>query len=323
MFPIFQTGFLINLVSHVTDHQPAVLHCDADTQTYSSAIEKMKMIDKEYENVLRKKKTLKVELAKVKMEEKVQFQKEFEKFKQELARTYEMKTKALNTREKHAIERLQKQQEIEEKNVYMQRQMVLKEIDTLRNRENELKLRMESFEDYQLELKEDYSKRAEQLTMSEKLNKEESIRLQHDSAAMKAKLEEISMMSVVFKGELDAAQQQTCLLRQQNELLRERLESMSDFPNLKEETARLQGQVKLLQKQLVEAQEENGHLRAGQQIHPTLALQVEVRKLQSARKLDEEEFANQKHELQKQLQLEVTHVRVSGSSFSVPYFCME
>lgn len=49
------------------------------------------------------------------MEEKVQFQKEFEKFKQELERTYEMKTKALNTREKHAIERLQKQQEVKER----------------------------------------------------------------------------------------------------------------------------------------------------------------------------------------------------------------
>ncbi|XP_019750920.1 centriole and centriolar satellite protein ofd1 isoform X2 [Hippocampus comes] len=382
---IDNTGFLINLVSHVTDHQPAVLHCDADTQTYSSAsyeqsiVEKMKMIDKEYENVncsgekwfsfqsklasyrrelesqmqteinTKMQHFKEVELAKVKMEEKVQFQKEFEKFKQELARTYEMKTKALNTREKHAIERLQKQQEIEEKNVYMQRQMVLKEIDTLRNRENELKLRMESFEEtcqihkekmkagedllrrrelavktmeemydqrlknelssYQLELKEDYSKRAEQLTMSEKLNKEESIRLQHDSAAMKAKLEEYNKACSDTKrlqGELDAAQQQTCLLRQQNELLRERLESMSDFPNLKEETARLQGQVKLLQKQLVEAQEENGHLRAdlGKPSEEQLALQVEVRKLQSARKLDEEEFANQKHELQKQLQLE-------------------
>ncbi|XP_051938502.1 centriole and centriolar satellite protein ofd1 isoform X2 [Hippocampus zosterae] len=382
---IDNTGFLINLVSHVTDHQPAVLHCDADTQTYSSAsyeqslVEKMKMIDKEYENVncsgekwfsfqsklasyrrelesqmqteinTKMQHFKEVELAKVKMEEKVQFQKEFEKFKQELERTYEMKTKALNTREKHAIERLQKQQEIEEKNVYMQRQMVLKEIDTLRNRENELKLRMESFDEtcqihkekmkvgqdllrrrelavktmeemydqrlknelssYQLELKEDYNKRAEQLTMSEKRNKEESIRLQHDSAAMKAKLEEYNKACSDKKrlqGELDAAQQQTCLLRQQNELLRERLESMSDLPSLKEETARLQGQVKLLKKQLEETQEENGHLRAdlGKPSEEQLALQVEVRKLQSARKLDEEEFAKQKHELQKQLQLE-------------------
>lgn len=36
--------------------------------------------------------------------------------------------------------------QVEEKNVYMQRQSVLKEIDTLRNRENELRMRTESFE---------------------------------------------------------------------------------------------------------------------------------------------------------------------------------
>lgn len=36
--------------------------------------------------------------------------------------------------------------QIEEKNVYMQRQSILKEIDTLRNRENELRMRTESFE---------------------------------------------------------------------------------------------------------------------------------------------------------------------------------
>ncbi|XP_061547233.1 centriole and centriolar satellite protein ofd1 isoform X1 [Phycodurus eques] len=383
---INDTGFLINLVSHVTDHQTACRHRDADTQTTSSAsyeeslVEKMKMIDKEYENVnysggkwfsfqsklasykrelesqmqiemnTKMQHFKEVELAKVKMEEKVQFQKEFDKLKQELERTYEMKTTALNTREKHAIERLQKQQEIEERNVYMQRQMVLKEIDTLRNRENELRLRMESFEEtcqiheekvktgeellrrrelavktmeemhdqrlknelssYQLELKEDYNKRAEQLTASEKQNKEESIRIQKDSAAAKAKLEKYNKACSEMKRlqvELDAAQQQTSLLRQQNELLRERLENMSDFPNLKEDNARLQGQVKLLKKQLEEAQEENRHLSAdlGKPSDEQLALQVELRKLQSACKIDKEEFANQKHMLQKQLQLEV------------------
>ncbi|XP_061142797.1 centriole and centriolar satellite protein ofd1 isoform X2 [Syngnathus typhle] len=380
------TGFLINLVSHITDHQTTSLRRDADTQTTSSAsyeqslVEKMKMIDKEYENVdysgerwfsfqsklasykrelesqLQTEMTTKlqhfkeVELAKVKMEEKVQFQKEFGKLKQELERTYEMKTKALSTREKHAIERLEKQQEIEEKNVYMQRQMVLKEIDTLRNRENELKLRMESFEEtcqihqekvkageellrrrelavktmegmydqklknelssYKMELKEDYNKRTEQLTTSEKRNKEESIRIEQDTAAIKAKLEQYNKACSEMKrlqGELDTAQQQTHLLRQQNELLRERLESMNDFPSLKEDNAHLEGQVKLLKKQLEEAQEENRHLHAdlGKPSDEELALQVELRNLQSARKLNEEEFANQKHVLQKQLQLEV------------------
>lgn len=54
-----------------------------------------------------------VEIAKVKMEEKSKFQKEFDKLKQELERTYEMKSKALMDREKNAIDRLQKQQEVD------------------------------------------------------------------------------------------------------------------------------------------------------------------------------------------------------------------
>lgn len=54
-----------------------------------------------------------VEVAKVRMEEKGKFHKEFDKLKQELERTYEMKAKALMDREKNAIERLQKQQEVD------------------------------------------------------------------------------------------------------------------------------------------------------------------------------------------------------------------
>lgn len=46
------------------------------------------------------------------MEEKSKFHKEFERLKQELERTYEMKTKALMEREKNAIDRLRKQQEV-------------------------------------------------------------------------------------------------------------------------------------------------------------------------------------------------------------------
>lgn len=53
-----------------------------------------------------------VEIAKVRMEEKAKFHKEFEKLKQELERTHEMKAKALMDREKNAIDRLQKQQEV-------------------------------------------------------------------------------------------------------------------------------------------------------------------------------------------------------------------
>lgn len=54
-----------------------------------------------------------VEIAKVRMEEKAKYHKEFDKLKQELERTYEMKTKGLMDREKNAIDRLQKQQEVD------------------------------------------------------------------------------------------------------------------------------------------------------------------------------------------------------------------
>lgn len=119
-----------------------------------------------------------VELAKVRMEEKAFFQKEFDRLKQELQRSHEMKAKALMDREKNALDQIQKQQEvqipirltwlhltkqdtfsisksviffislfkIEENNMYMQRQSLLKEIDRSRERENELKMRMEAFE---------------------------------------------------------------------------------------------------------------------------------------------------------------------------------
>lgn len=70
--------------------------------------------------------------------------------------------------------------------------------------------------------------------------------------------------SPVFQVELNTAQQQISLLSQQKELLRERLEAMSDYPNLKREKTELQGQLRLLKKQLEEAQEETRLLHAGE-----------------------------------------------------------
>ena len=53
-----------------------------------------------------------VELAKVRLEEKTTFHKEFDKLKHDLEKTYEMKAKALMDREKNAIDRLQNQQQV-------------------------------------------------------------------------------------------------------------------------------------------------------------------------------------------------------------------
>lgn len=382
----YDKGFLISLLTQLTHHHNHGLHHDADTQTASGAnygeslVEKMKMIDKEYEgfsysgdryfsfqsklagyrkdieaqmqaDMKTKMEHFKdVEMSKVRMEEQAKFQKEFDKLKQELERRYEMKARALMDREKNAIDRLQKQQEIEEKNVYMQRQSVLKEIETLRNRENELRIRMEAFEKtcqiheqkvktteellrrrelavktledtydqslqnelsrYQLELKKEFIKRTEKLTENESRNKLETARIQKESAVIDAKLEEHTRACSELRRvqvEVDTAQQQISLLTQQNELLRERLETMSDYTSLKREKAELQGQLRLLKKQLEEAQEENRLLHAdlSKPSKEQLAMQMELQRLQNARRLDEEEFDNQKQVLQAQLQSEV------------------
>ncbi|XP_034416827.1 oral-facial-digital syndrome 1 protein homolog isoform X2 [Cyclopterus lumpus] len=379
-------GFLINLLKHLTHHYTRSPCHDADTQTTSiasygeSLVEKMKIIDKEYESFncsgdkwfsyqsklaaykkeidaqLQAEMNTKmqhfkdVEIATVKMEEKATFHKEFDKMKKELERTYELKAKALMEREKNAIDRLQKQQEIEERNVYMQRQSVLKEIETVRNRENELRIRTEAFEKtcqiheekiktteellrrrelavktmedlydqrlknelsrYQLELKDEFIKRTEKLTENENRNKVENVHIQKESAVINGKLEEHSRACSELRRlqvELGTAQQQSSLLTQQTELLRERLETTSDYPSLKREKAELQGQLRLLKKQLEEAQEENRflHTDLGRPSKEQLALQMDLRRLQSARSLDEEEFHNQKQVLQAQLQSEV------------------
>ncbi|XP_068602385.1 centriole and centriolar satellite protein ofd1 [Brachionichthys hirsutus] len=379
-------GLLLNLLTRLTHHSAHKLCRDADTQTTSEAsygeslVEKMKMIDEAYENfsysgdrwcsfeskVAAHRKEIEVrvqaemntkmqhfkdvEIAKVRMEEKATFRKEFDAMKQELERIYERKAKALMEREKNAIDRLQKQQEIEEKNVYMQRQSVLKEIEILRNRENELRIRKESFEKtyqiheekvknieeflrrrelavktventhdqrlknelskYQLELKEDYIKRTEDLTENENRNKVETARIQKESAVIDVKLEEQKRASSELRRlqvELDTAQQQASLLTQQKELLRERLEAMSDYSTLKSEKAEQQGELRLLRKQLEEAQETTGLLREdlGKPSKEQLALQMELRRLQSARRLEMDELDNHKQLLQAQLQSEV------------------
>ncbi|KAL0185230.1 hypothetical protein M9458_020927, partial [Cirrhinus mrigala] len=61
--------------------------------------------------------------------------------------------------------------------------------------------------------------------------------------------------------ELESSRSQASLLAQQNELLRERLENMSDYPALKKDTLELQKHIKLMKQQLEENRQENQRLR--------------------------------------------------------------
>uniref|UniRef100_A0A452S951 OFD1 centriole and centriolar satellite protein n=1 Tax=Ursus americanus TaxID=9643 RepID=A0A452S951_URSAM len=172
------------------------------------------------------------EIAKVKMEEKRKAERELAEFRNELERTCQAKSEALISREKMALERIQKHQEMETKEIYAQRQLLLKDIDLLRGREAELKQRIEAFEltqrlqeeknksitdalrkrelnvksieesyhqklknellKYQLELKDDYITRTNRLIEDERKNKEKAIHLQEELTAINSKKEELN-----------------------------------------------------------------------------------------------------------------------------------
>ncbi|XP_037013362.2 centriole and centriolar satellite protein OFD1 isoform X2 [Artibeus jamaicensis] len=172
------------------------------------------------------------EIEKIKREEKKKSEAELAKFWNDVERACQAKSEALLSREKMSLERIQKHQEMETKEIYAQRQLLLKDIDLLRGREAELKQRIEGFDlaqrlqeeknksvsdalrrrelniksmeeayeqklknevlKYQLELKDDYIARTNRLVEEERKNKDKAIRLQEELAAVNLRKEELS-----------------------------------------------------------------------------------------------------------------------------------
>lgn len=85
------------------------------------------------------------EVARIRLEEKENFRRELDKARKELERTYQAKFDALVVRERNATERLQREQEMQEKEIYNQRQSILEEIEAVRQREGAIKRETEVF----------------------------------------------------------------------------------------------------------------------------------------------------------------------------------
>ncbi|XP_076858075.1 centriole and centriolar satellite protein ofd1 isoform X2 [Brachyhypopomus gauderio] len=379
-------GLLISLLSELIDHRIHSELRDVDTQTSTaqssgeSLVRKLQVIDEEYEDLRQKggrwasvevklaayRKEMEeqseaelkvklrhfqeVELVRVRKEEQDRCRQELMELTRSLERTYEQKTEALINREKNAIERLQKQQEIEEKETYNQRQALLKQLEVVRNRENELRHQVEAFEKsckvheehvrsteerlrrrevavktledtydhklnnelrtYQLELKDDYTRRTAKLTDDEKRNKEEMLRLQKEATVLDSKTAEYSRTASELKRvqtELEALQAEVGVLTQQNVLLRESLEAVGDHAALRRERTELHAHVRLLKDQLQERQQEVQRLSRERSApsQEVLALQTEVRRLETALHLCQEELQNQKQVFHTQLAQEV------------------
>lgn len=86
------------------------------------------------------------EAARIRLEEKEQCRREFDQLRRELERTYQQKSDSLLHKERNSIERMQREQDIHEKEIYAQRQSILEEIEILRKREAEIKRASEANE---------------------------------------------------------------------------------------------------------------------------------------------------------------------------------
>ncbi|KAJ7319601.1 hypothetical protein JRQ81_019112 [Phrynocephalus forsythii] len=258
-------GFLIQVLTELVEHGLCKENCSTETQTVpapgqESLAEKLQLIDeqfagmysqrhlsesfqvklaeyrKEIEQQFQAEMSQKlqyfreVEVAKIKMDERARSQKEISELRRELEKAHQAKSEALTSRERNAIQRLQKQQEIDAREIYLQRQSLLKDIETIRTREAELTQRIEAFElaqklqesknkvvedalqhrevavknieetydqklknellKYQLELKEEYIARTKTIAEDEKKYKEKAMLLHEETISLNSKKQE-------------------------------------------------------------------------------------------------------------------------------------
>ncbi|XP_034291088.1 centriole and centriolar satellite protein OFD1 isoform X3 [Pantherophis guttatus] len=270
-------GFLVQMLTELVEYNFCKETCSAETQTSSalykeSLAEKLQLIDEQFadmypqrhlsesfhvklaeykreiEQQLQAEMSQKlqhfkdVEIAKIKMDERAKSQKEISELRKEFQRDHRAKSEALISRERNAIERLHKQQEIDAKEIYLQRQTLLKDIETVRSREEELKKRIEVFEiaqklqesknktvedslhqrennvknieetydqklknellNYQLELKEEYITRTKKFAENEREQKEKAMLLHEENIALNSKKKEFSQ-AVLHAKELE------------------------------------------------------------------------------------------------------------------------
>uniref|UniRef100_A0A2K6U9C2 OFD1 centriole and centriolar satellite protein n=1 Tax=Saimiri boliviensis boliviensis TaxID=39432 RepID=A0A2K6U9C2_SAIBB len=338
--------FLMHFLKELAEYHQAKQSCNMETQTSSifsrdSLAEKLQLIDdqfadsypqrvkfesleiklneykREIEEQLRAEMCQKLEIfkdteiAKIKMEAKKKYEKELAMFQNDFEKACQAKSEALILREKSTLERIQKHQEIETKEIYAQRQLLLKDMDLLRGREAELKQRVEAFELYQLELKDDYIIRTNQLIEDERKNKEKAAHLQEELIAINSKKEELSQSVNRMKElelELESVKAQSLAITKQNHMLNEKVKEMSDYSLLKEEKLELLAQNKLLKQQLEESRNENLRLlnRLAQPAPELAVFQKELWKAEKAIAVEHEEFESRRQALHKQLQEEVS-----------------
>ncbi|CAD5115109.1 DgyrCDS4117 [Dimorphilus gyrociliatus] len=132
---------------------------------YKKEIDKRSRADFEAE-IIRFKET---EISRIRIEEREKLREQLDATRRELERTYHVKAEALLQRERHAVERVQQQQSIQEREVYSQRQSLLDEIEAVRKKEAQVRRDAELMRREQM-IQEERMKTREELTSKREEN---------------------------------------------------------------------------------------------------------------------------------------------------------
>uniref|UniRef100_G1U995 Uncharacterized protein n=1 Tax=Oryctolagus cuniculus TaxID=9986 RepID=G1U995_RABIT len=307
-------GFLVRLLRELADRHEAKQSRDAEAQTDAAApgtdslAEKLRLIDdafadaksrhpktasldaklsdykRDLEEQLRAEMRQRLEylreteIARVKMEERRRREEALAELRGACARAWRAKAESLAAREKEAVERVRRLQEIEARDVYTARQRLLRDMDALRAQEAELTRRADAFE----------------LDDSAKIKdtRDDSARMK-DTSDDSAKSKDTSDDSARIKDTSgDSA----------------KIKDTRDDSALKAERLALQAQNQLLRRQLADSRSENVRLlsRLAQPAAELAVLQDELREAGRAVAAEHARFEAHKQALRKQLQDEAS-----------------
>ena len=223
-----------------------------------------------------------IELARMRMEEREKLRLDMQSFRSELESTYQIRNESLNQREKSFDELMKQRRELEERELFIQRQHLLDEIKDLRRQEAEFKHSIELQTEKSNQINEKYQKLEDDLKKRESLLKQTQsnidMLLRDEREKIKLDLErqyaqrEFIVQSIETKNKQDSAHNQierthldqlkhefqqqqirineidlelqkslgeTACLKQENELLKEKLSHCLDYDFIKQENKML------------------------------------------------------------------------------------
>ncbi|XP_065884793.1 centriole and centriolar satellite protein ofd1-like isoform X2 [Dysidea avara] len=222
------------------------------------------------------------ELLRVKMETKEMLQKEFQRKRNEVEQNYREKLQQLSKKEQEMIQRLQRREEELEASLYSQRQLVLQELELIRQREDHLAKQSEltKLQSSDIHSTSERLKQEEQILRSEVQRKQqlldelqqqldarttETTKLRQQYETLWNECASVKNDLIGSKEQVHTVTEQMVTLQNQKSLLEQKLRESEDCDQLKADNKRLKSNLTETKRKLSEHSTSSGQLIADQQ----------------------------------------------------------